>query len=160
MWLCCDATQTAVWSMGTVSWLLSSLLWCGHQGQGRARSDHWPLIVIHVGGEHLMSRPSISPPSWSTNVSTHSHHNIAQGVITTQIECHQCPVLSTRKVPPLTYPQILQKLLVAYYQKTWDKHKRSLPRSRVWLEELSLFYFFVTSDIYPELLSCANGLRF
>ena len=32
------------------------------------------------------------------------------------------------------------------------------PRSRIWLEELSLF--LVTSDISPVLISCANGLRF
>ena len=36
-------------------------------------------------------------------------------------------------------------------------HMGSPPRCRIWLEELE---FLVTSDISPELISCAIGLRF
>ena len=49
-----------------------------------------------------------------------------------------------------------------YKLKTKTEPKKNIwgvpPRSRVWLEEVSLF--LVTSDISPELISCANGLRF
>ena len=47
------------------------------------------------------------------------------------------------------------------YSIVTDIRKGVPPRSRIWLEELSLFLFFwwlQMSDISPELISCANGL--
>ena len=36
-------------------------------------------------------------------------------------------------------------------------YEESPPRSRIWLEQMSIFW--VTSHISPKLLSCAPGLK-